>query len=861
MTPWRPALRMARRDLTRHRARALLTCLLVALPVLVATVAALASYNSRWDLEQEARAEMGTADAELLVTPFAAVKPGPALWLEARPAAYTRIGEDRAPVRRDPSAVDLPALLPSGTALTPQPGSGRVQLSSGGTAEVLFADLSTSSPTPQVELLTGRAPSAPDEVAVPELMADELGLLTDGRIEAEAELVLADGTQLRVVGTVEFLRYSDLSQLTLAVPLDSVLAPEGGPTVRRYVADLPELARPELKQLATDLNAVGVAVRPRDAVLHPDAWGQIRYDDDLDLEPLVVGGTVILVGLLEVVLLVGAAFAVAARRQVRDLGLLATNGGAPVDVRRVLLAQGVVLGVGSSLVGVVLGVVAFRGLVPFWERLFGSAWWRDELDWRALALILVLGSLTSVVAALVPAWDVSRLTPVQALSGRFPVSRAESRAHRGAFVLAALGLVVLAAGGWATARTFGPEGSELAAAPIIAGVGLVLLVAGTVWATPYVVRRVAAWGRRLPLSGRYAFRDAGRHRFRSAAAVTALTITVGAAVLAAFGYTSLAKHAVDDTYAPNDVELYLDTQVAPERKQRISATLEAVLGPVEESWAEDLTPAGHPSGVVALGRSGYQLNAVDEDALLGVLAGRDPGGEALETFRKGGVVWLTPDAVFLEATAARPIVATTVSGRVLERWRLPVAAVEGSGEGLLGSALVATETADRLGWERGASRLAATAGQPITQEQLDRLDVHGLNAWSSGPDWLRLEQMRYAGVGAVGLLTVLVVGIAVALAAAESRGDVATLAAVGAGPWRRRSLGALHGLFLAIVGALLGVVVGFPAGLALTQADGFPGADVPWLLSGAGVAVTLLAGAAVGWAVTPSRLPLTRRTT
>ena len=62
--------------------------------------------------------------------------------------------------------------------------------------------------------------------------------------------------------------------------------------------------------------------------------------------------------------------------------------------------------------------------------------WRQEIDWRALVVIAVLGSLTSVVAALLPGWNVSRLTPVAALSGRFPVRPGESKAHRGAFVLA-----------------------------------------------------------------------------------------------------------------------------------------------------------------------------------------------------------------------------------------------------------------------------------------------------------------------------------------------------------------------------------------------------------------------------------------
>ena len=59
----------------------------------------------------------------------------------------------------------------------------------------------------------------------------------------------------------------------------------------------------------------------------------------------------------------------------------------------------------------------------------------------------------------------------------------------------------------------------------------------------------------------------------------------------------------------------------------------------------------------------------------------------------------------------------------------------------------------------------------------------------------------------------------------------ATLAAVGAGPWRRRSFGAMHGLFLGIVGCALGLAVGVPSGLAFTQVDGLPGVDVPWVSS------------------------------
>ncbi len=45
-------------------------------------------------------------------------------------------------------------------------------------------------------------------------------------------------------------------------------------------------------------------------------------------------------GVLEIVLLAGTAFAVGARRQTRELGLVAAAGGTARDVRRIVLLQG-----------------------------------------------------------------------------------------------------------------------------------------------------------------------------------------------------------------------------------------------------------------------------------------------------------------------------------------------------------------------------------------------------------------------------------------------------------------------------------------------------------------------------------------
>jgi putative ABC transport system permease protein len=175
--------------------------------------------------------------------------------------------------------------------------------------------------------------------------------------------------------------------------------------------------------------------------------------------------------------------------------------------------------------------------------------------------------------------------------------------------------------------------------------------------------------------------------------------------------------------------------------------------------------------------------------------------------------------------------------------------------------VVSPEVVADLGLRAAYGSLDFRAAQPFTQDVIDRLQVRGIEGYSSDPERHRVLLLQWAGPLGAGLLSLLVVGVAVALAAAESRDDVATLAAVGAGPWRRRSLGAMHGLFLGVVGCLLGAVIALPSGVAFTQLDGLAGVDLPWLATGATLALVLAASLLAGWAVTPSRLRLTRRTT
>ncbi len=271
--------------------------------------------------------------------------------------------------------------------------------------------------------------------------------------------------------------------------------------------------------------------------------------------------------------------------------------------------------------------------------------WTDDLSVAALLVILALGSVTGIVAALVPAWSISRLTPVAALAGRFPVRSGESTAHRGAFVLSGLGIAVLAlAGLWISSAFSTSRDQSAAVSPLpvaLAGLGFLMLAAGVVWMSPYAVRRIAALGKLLPLSGRYSFRDAARHRFRTAAAAIALTITVAAAVLVGFGVTAAnAAQRAESSMPPHSliVNSYTRSGADP---GAVLATVERILGPVEMYTSSGVRAAkgstADLTAVLAGAAADGFVGVVDEETLGYFVPAKDLD-RALATYRTGGMV-------------------------------------------------------------------------------------------------------------------------------------------------------------------------------------------------------------------------------
>ncbi|MBM3770735.1 MAG: FtsX-like permease family protein [Acidimicrobiia bacterium] len=128
-------------------------------------------------------------------------------------------------------------------------------------------------------------------------------------------------------------------------------------------------------------------------------------------------------------------FAIAVTQRRSEIGILRALGATGGQVRGLFLLESAVTGLIGSLGGVLLGLVMARGIAAsiggVMKDVYGVAQRADEVatDPALLALSLIIGIGTSLVAAFIPARQAARVDPVQALQkGKYQVlSVGESR--------------------------------------------------------------------------------------------------------------------------------------------------------------------------------------------------------------------------------------------------------------------------------------------------------------------------------------------------------------------------------------------------------------------------------------------------
>ncbi|MGF0117799.1 FtsX-like permease family protein [Promicromonospora sp. Marseille-Q5078] len=555
------------------------------------------------------------------------------------------------------------------------------------------------------------------------------------------------------------------------------------------------------------------------------------------------------VALLVAALVIANTFQVLVAQRTRTLALLRCVGADKGQLRRSVLFEAAVLGLLSSAVGLLAGIglgqaaLAVGGSMDLGVPLPSTV----HVTPAVVLVPLVVGVVVTLVAALSPARAATRVAPLEALRPADAPSAARG-AGRVRLVLSILvsviGFVVL--GGGVALSTAGGEPS----AGLLVGVagGVLSFVGVLVGAVFWLPRVVALAGRLVGLSGptaRLAAANTLRNPRRTAATSTALLIGVTLVGMMSTGAAS-ARVTMDselDSRYPVDVTVSTDLSSDPTSV----AAGDGTVAPVPTTLADTVREVSGVSTVVESPASAAQVTGDGVDDGLAVTVRGVQPADATSVLRSTEMV-----APLAPGTAVVPEELSEAWG-ITDGQTLTLAGPDGR----LEVTAAVTDLADS-GFLVVPDDLAALdADAPVTSlwvglddpsDAVDVVpDVQDAVADTEAPadvvgaavERAGFQQVIDTALGiVVGLLAAAVVialiGVAntLSLSVIERRRESATLRAIGLSKGQLRGMLAVEGLLIAVVGAVLGVLLGLVYGWAGAAAAlgwaGTPAIVVPW---------------------------------
>ncbi|MEI4272934.1 FtsX-like permease family protein [Klenkia sp. LSe6-5] len=537
-------------------------------------------------------------------------------------------------------------------------------------------------------------------------------------------------------------------------------------------------------------------------------------------------------------LVIANTFAVLLAQRTRELALLRCVGATSAQLRRSVLGEAALTGLAASVLGVLGGIGLAAGVSALAASLDSPIPLSGvSVPWVAVAAGVVVGLVTTVVAALAPARAATRVAPLAALR---PTDPAPLRSRPGVVRLV-VGLLMFGPG--VALLLWGASAGEvLAALPggALSFLGAVLLAQRAV--PPVVAAAGRLLGRVGGVPGRLAAGNATRNPRRTAATATALVIGVTlttAMVVGAASTRATAAAGLDAAY-PTDV-------VVQEANAGLPASLLAQLEAVDGVQQGVEITAGQ---VTFPGGEAWQAEGYDVPATLPVL--RSATDQPLPAL---GEVVLPPFLADQFGLAAGDRVELTAGDRALT-----LTAVLGSDDvdtpRLTGVELTALDPEAVVGsiW----LRLADTAEPTTVVEEITEVAGTAVpTAYVSGiaseraalddvVDTLLLVVTGLLGVAV--LIALIGVGNTLALSVVERRQESGLLRALGLTRGQLRGLLAWEAVLVAGVAAVIGVLLGGGYGLVgaasvlgSLSADGTV-VSIPWLQVGAIVVVATAAG-------------------
>ncbi len=700
---------------------------------------------------------------------------------------------------------------------------GKAILTAGGAPTLGYTMAEDEALRGDVDILSGTAPDGPTEVAIDATSAEENDIELGSTIQV---LFQGPTREFTVVGTVGFGGEKDLGGTTSAY-FDGATAQRVLGT--RGVFDTIGVAGEDgisQEELARRLDAVV----PTGAEAVTGATVSKENADAIKDDLKIVG--VLFTVFAGIALFVGAfiiwnTFTMIITQRTREIALMRAIGATRRQVLRSLLVEAMLIGIFASAIGVGLGVAVAKGLNLLMDAAgFSLPSTSLQLEPRTVVISMLVGTLVTVAAALVPARRATKVLPVEALRDATPDAERVSKRR------AAIGLSLLAAGtGGVLANVYGD-------APILfLGVGLVGVLTGVIVAMPLAVRPLTALiatpMRLRGLPGELARQNAMRNTRRTAATAAALmiglTLVVSMSVFASSLKDSFGEVIGDKTSA--------DLFLTPSSSQGPGFSPSVVDAVSDVEGVDEVSAAGW--GQARFDGSDSSYSAIDPDnagelmslnLVHGALA--DLGDENVVVSESTATShgWKVGDSVEVDfaATGTHALNVAGIyasKGWIADNFILSLDAQNAfAGPQLVTSALVRIDS----GADQGAVQDAIKAALA------DHPDAKVLNQGEFEAEASGFIDSLLTFVTVMLLLAVVIALLGIvntlALSVFERTRELGLLRAVGMTRAQVRSMVRWESVVISLIGALTGAVIGVGIGLALARAledEGITGISIP----------------------------------
>jgi putative ABC transport system permease protein len=214
-------------------------------------------------------------------------------------------------------------------------------------------------------------------------------------------------------------------------------------------------------------------------------------------------------------------FSIVVAQRLREMALLRAIGASGRQVLASVLTEAVLVGLFASVIGLGIGIVLSNVLKAVLDAFgFDIPAGGTVVSARTVIVALLVGTGVTIISAIVPARKASRIAPIAAMRD----VETEGRPHSGrrvliGFVITAIGVLTLLAG------LFGDQGIQFV------GLGALVVFIGVFVLGPAVARRLSDWigwpaARLRGITGELARENAMRNPKRTSATAAALMIGV-----------------------------------------------------------------------------------------------------------------------------------------------------------------------------------------------------------------------------------------------------------------------------------------------------------------------------------------------